>query len=163
MATNTLPVPMRPANPEVSRRAIISGMIAAPAFVAASATAAQTKSDAPILAAWHTRQAALKKIETRGNFYYAETHSPVETEAFDKAEMAVANLPASTPAGVIAKLWVALSHMGGQIASEEDRAESDLMRRAHLPAVSLLKRDLDFDLHVMVSAIEALTVIAEGC
>jgi hypothetical protein len=147
-------------HPAPSRRAIIAGLLASPMVVSAGTLAADSP-DAELLAAWHTRQKTMAKIEQRGSFFHAESHSPRLAAIYDKAEMAIYNLPARTPAGVLAKMWLAFSHMG-VVRDEEDRVRHDVIRRANLPVVLLYKRRLDFDEGTILSAIESLTKIVEG-
>ncbi len=142
------------------RRAVIAGLPRSP-MIAATGIRAADSPDAELLAAWRTRQQTLARIERRGTFFDMERHSPRLVAIYDEAEMAIYNLPAHTPAGVLAKMWLAFSHMG-VARDEEDRVRHDVIRRAHLPVVLLYRHRLDFEEGTMLSAIESLTRIVEG-
>ncbi len=150
--------------PFLTRRRLIAGLAlgAAPALVMPSMVQAEVATDAELLHAWNMRQHMLALIERRGSFFHAETYSPAEAEQFDRAEMIIYAVPATTASGALVKMWVALSHMGGQIRDEDDRAEHDGIRRADLADVRSFIRDRDFDMVVAFSAIEALTSLVEG-
>ncbi|HEX8388247.1 MAG TPA: hypothetical protein VF636_04455 [Sphingomonas sp.] len=112
--------------------------------------------DAELLTAWNDRQMALAMIEERGRFFSGERHSPGAAKMFEEADMLVYKLPAETPAGILAKLWVALSFGGGLVATEEDRAETDAIRRADLAEVETFADTLDCDQEIVFGVIRNL-------
>lgn len=136
------------------------GSIATASIIAVQSVTASA--DAELLAAWNERQSALAKIEARGAFYWCETHSPKLAARFDRAEMQVYTLPASTPRGILAKLWVALSHMGGVVRNEDERAHWCAIRRADFAEVQSFAAEFDFDCSTVWSAIVSLNATVEG-
>jgi hypothetical protein len=113
--------------------------------------------DAFIVAAWNKRQEALAALEARGTFYDADDHSPKEMEAFDTLENGIPLLPALTAYGLIAKLWVSMTHRGPYCSTAEIRAEQDTIRRADYAEVEALLDRLDFDQQATFRAIRDLT------
>ena len=101
-------------SPALSRRAALTDLaLAGGAALAPVAIAWLPKAsgDSEILAAWKVRQAALTKIEQRGSYFHAEEHSPVKSALFDKADEAITAATATTPRGLLAQAWVALSYV----------------------------------------------------
>lgn len=147
---------------ETTRRAVISALMAVPVMAISTVAVAQGSPDAELIQSWNARQKALAAIEANGSFFKAETHSPAATKRFDDAEMRVFNLPAKTVEGAILKLWVALAHSGGQMQSDEQRAQWDTIRRADLAAVESFADDVDFDTALIFQSIRALSAIGRG-
>jgi hypothetical protein len=112
--------------------------------------------DFDLLEAWNERQVALALIEQRGRYFSGGSHSPVAFAMFEKADSLVYKLPAKTPAGILAKLWVALSYGGDPVTTEEDRAETDAIRRADLAEVETFADTLNCDQEIVFSAIRSL-------
>ncbi|MBO9377424.1 hypothetical protein GG804_11655 [Sphingomonas histidinilytica] len=125
------------------------------------ADAAPIGNDANLLAAWADRQSALMQIEARGSFFDSETHSPELADAFDEAELQVCELPATTSAGLLAKLWVAFS-LQGAIRDEDDRLLHDAVRRADFDAVAANVEKLDHDRQVMFGVVKSLKAMVEA-
>ena len=140
-----------------TRRQVIAALAALPMVSSATVAVAADSPDAKILNAFNRRQHALAMIESRGNFFRCEEHSPVETHTFDLAENVVARSHAKTAEGMKAKLWVALSAGGGAITHEAQRVQSDIIRRANYAEVETFARDLDYDLQTIWSCIVSLT------
>jgi hypothetical protein len=106
------------------------------------------------------RQRALAAIEVRGTFYDCETTSPAQADIYDDAEMAIARMPAYTTSGVLAKLWLGFSHSGTEF-NERDQRINKMIRHADLPRLKIMRADLAFNQDVMLSALDALTTIAQ--
>ena len=138
---------------------VIAALAVIPPVAATTVAVSPHNPDCELLEAWNRRQTALAVIESRGRFYGTDRHSPAEGDAHNDAEMGVYNLPAKTLHGVLAKLWVGLAHLGGQIVNEEGRARSDTVRRADLPEVETFARDFDFGEELVFQAIRDLTGI----
>lgn len=142
-----------------TRRAVIAGLMAAPAAVTMAVV--PDDPDARLIAAWNLRQRALADIEANGTFFSAESHSPGMTALFDQAEMILHDGTAKTPRGVLAKLWVALSHMGDGF-TEENAIRGDAIRRADFNEVAAFADQLDFGAETTFGAIRDLTSIVEA-
>lgn len=142
-----------------TRRAVIAGLMAAPAAVTMAVV--PNDPDARLIAAWNLRQRTLADIEAKGTFFSAVHHSPAMAALFDHAEMIVHEATANTPRGVLAKLWVALSHMGDGF-TEERTLQHEAIRRADFNEVAAFADDLDFDADTTFGAIRDLTRIVEA-
>lgn len=119
-----------------------------------------------------SRQAtALERLlrQTRGVLYAvfngglldAQTNAPGFIAIMERAEVRIVDMPATTPAGVLAKAWVAWEFVG-PYASERNKPLADMIRRADLPGLAARRMDLDFDQRVMLGVIEALTALVEA-
>lgn len=124
----------------------------------APAAAGARLSDAALLDAWVRRQSALAAIEQRGSYYDGETREPEASAEYDEAEALVAEAPAFTLSGVLAKLWVAMSH-GRSDDGTEDGSLYEHCRRADIEALDPLKADLNYERQVLFSAIKALSAL----
>lgn len=109
--------------------------------------------DFALLLAWNERQRLLAKIEAVGRFYDADDNAPTESAAFDTLDGAIPKMPALTARGLLAKLWITLARYGGKVTSEEERAESDTIRRADFDAVEAFEDRLDFEQEALFRAI----------
>lgn len=148
---------------QLSRRRAVAALAvgAAPALAAATALPVNQAQDAELLSTWELRQRTLAQIEQRGPFHMSEWHSPKQTEIFDEAETRIVDLPAVTPQGLLAKLWVAFSHVG-DIRSEEDRVVHGAIRRADIDDVRPFMDEADLELEAVFRTIDALTAIVES-
>jgi hypothetical protein len=106
-------------------------------------------------------QNTLAKIEARGTFYSAESHSPNVVEEYDTLNDLVGKRLAATVQGALAKAWVAWSAntVGG---SEKKRRFGDLVRRRDLNALATMENELDWEHHTMLTLIQSLTHISEA-
>ena len=105
----------------------------------------------PAVALWNRRQGALAAIELQCRFYSA---SEAQIELLAEAEDALDDTtPAQSLQGVLAKMWVALSHSGGAVKCENDRAESDAIRRADTAEVAAFIKNWDAEAQYLFSAI----------
>ncbi len=147
---------------QISRRQAVAALAvgAAPALAAATALPVNQTQDAELLATWELRQRTLAQIEQRGPFRSSEWHSPKETKIFDEAELRIVAMPALTPRGVLAKLWVAFSHVGS-VRSEEDHIVHGAIRRADIDDVRPFMDEADLELEAVFRTIDALTAIVE--
>jgi hypothetical protein len=68
----------------------------------------------------------------------------------DRVEAQVHTLPATSPAGVACKLWIAIPHIG------ENHAEEAAAFRADLDWFEARDKDLDWNLRCIVNALVAL-------
>ena len=66
-------------------------------------------------------------------------------------------MPANSPEGVLAKLSLALTHMGGLVTTDRARARHDIIRRCDFDEVSTIEREMDFEQEVAFGAIRDLT------
>lgn len=119
--------------------------------------------DEALLRAWNGRQTALATIEGRGTFFDGEQHSPTELSVFDAMEEAMRHLRAKTIEGVLAKLWLAMSHMGDGF-TEATSNLSDTVRRVDVDALegSEVTAAFDFAQEVVFDAIKAVTSLAQS-
>lgn len=108
----------------------------------------------PAVALWNQRQTALAAIEREGRYFDA---SEEQLSAFSDAEDALdATTPAQSLEGVLAKMWVALGFCGGRIETEDDRAESDAIRRADAAEVAVFIDQWDAEAQYLFSAVRGL-------
>ena len=140
-----------------SLAAVIATM--SPSAAIADLSMMEVPDDSPdfaLVEAWNDRQIALAMIEERGRYYDADSHAPRALKMFDAAEKRISQLPATTFPGILAKLWLALAASGGQITDEEDRAQSDAIRRADLAEVEAFEVELEYEQSTILSAIRDL-------
>lgn len=117
--------------------------------------------DAELLALWRDRQSMLAAIERRGDFYDAQTNAPGLIASVERNEKAIVDMPAATPAGALAKAWVAWSFIGEGL-NMSDVEVGDLVRRADLAELAARRADLDFDQRAMLGVVEALVTMVEA-
>jgi hypothetical protein len=109
--------------------------------------------DDPAVKAWNVRQRMLSEIERKGSYFDANTTAPEINRLLDTAEESFRFVQAVTLQGVLAKLWVALSHLGGVCRRNDDHLEHDAVRRADTNEVSTFIREWDFGEEVLFGAI----------
>lgn len=120
----------------------------------------------PAVKAWNGRVGALAAVEMRGSFFDAEKNCPKIGDLFDGYEEAFRKVQAETTQGVLAKLWVALSHLGPSPADYGNRgddagaancrAEHDAVRRGDTDEVASFIERWDFGEEVLFGAIRDL-------
>jgi hypothetical protein len=109
--------------------------------------------DDPAVMAWNMRQRLLSEIERKGSYFDANTTAPDINNLLDTAEESFRFVQAVTLHGILAKLWVALSHLGGDCRRVDDHLEHDAIRRADTREVSTFIREWDFGEEVLFGAI----------
>lgn len=109
--------------------------------------------DAGLLAAFNQRLQLLAEMESVCRYYDASDETPAKMIVFDALENSIPKMPARTPQGVMAKLWIALAHTGPFCANDEIRAESDTIRRCDFEEVEAFEERLDFDQQIIFRAI----------
>lgn len=117
----------------------------------------ESNRDARILAAfthWQSLQAERRALPDTGNYDDADELFTIEERAFwdkiDSAEIEVHDLPATTPAGVACKLWIAIPH------NATDAEPEAAAFRADLAWFEAQGEHLDWNLRCIVSALIAL-------
>jgi hypothetical protein len=143
-----------------TRRAIVEGLLSGAIQPSGIMTAPPQSPDRALIAQWNKRQRALASIESRGAFYDCRNESPRQLERYDDAELAVAKMPAHTPQGVLAKLWVALSHAGDGFG-EQKQLNHALIRRADLAECEASIDWPDFEYESLFGALSSLSTIVE--
>lgn len=106
--------------------------------------------DAVIIRAWNKRQEALAEVESRCRYYDVDDSG---LELFNTLDDGIPDLPATTPLGLLPKLWIAMAAAGSGIGSDEGRAQSDAIRRGDYDEVSTFVRELDWDQQVIFKII----------
>lgn len=109
--------------------------------------------DAVIIHAWNRRQEAIAAIEARGRMYDSEEHSPAEQHLYDTLENGIPLLEATTPLGMLPKLWIAMHAAGSVIRNEEMRAQSDAINRGDYAEVSTFEHYLDWHERIIFALI----------
>lgn len=145
----------------LSRRDVTRAPITAPVTAAVPDQAITASPDADLFDAWNERQMALARIEERGNYYHCETHSPADAAIVNHAEERIIQTDAVTTRGVLIKLWVAFSFMGG-VWKAADRARHDAIRRAEIAEVETYTSMMDCEERAVFNTVKSLTAIVEA-
>jgi hypothetical protein len=116
--------------------------------------------DAAILNAWERRTAAYARynalpsdVRADPTFSFADGMTDAERREWaiiDEAEADIVEAVATTPAGVAAQLWTALSH----IVTERRHVEA--VQRGDLVAMIAFNHELDWNEKLIVSALRSL-------
>jgi cytochrome c556 len=147
---------------QLNRRQALTGITLAGAIgmlPIAAAAVAQRDPDAAILQSWEARQAALARIEARGDYFDAEEHSATDAAIYDGADALITRATASTPKGMLAQAWVALSYVQDSFSATNQR-QNALIRRAAYSELLKEGEHLDWELRTILAVIRSLRTVA---